>query len=90
LQATSGDVLGLVGDAIVLCGLALSYVIYLRERSAARKRDIDSVLAMLEGVRNGMRPWGDALAMTAPWRTKADVGSQRLDHARTSPAVRDH
>jgi hypothetical protein len=58
-SATSGNLLVFVGDVLVLLGLVATFIVYRFERMASVDRDIDSVLAMLEAVRNGMRPWGD-------------------------------
>jgi hypothetical protein len=65
-KLSSGDVLVLVGDALVLmgdiliiAGLVLSYRIYHRERADLIERDTESVLAMLEAMRDGIRAWAD-------------------------------
>lgn len=48
----------LLGDWLVLVGLAVSVLIYLSQQSDERQRDMDAVVAMLRAVRDGMKPTG--------------------------------
>ena len=68
----NADALVFFGDWLVLLGLGLSFLVYLLESSAAWQRDLDSVLAMLRGVKDGFSTWGDIYFNPYSTETAAD------------------
>jgi len=64
------------GDWLVLLGLVFTFLIYLLQSSAAWQQDIESVLAMLRGVQDGFRTWGDIYFN--PYST--ETAAQRAKH----------
>jgi hypothetical protein len=55
---TTGDWIAIIGDLLVFIGLAVTLGIYLVQRNASIRREINSTLEVLRAVQNGITTWG--------------------------------
>lgn len=68
-----------LGDVLTLTGLGLAVLLYVAQRWVERARVVDSAIAVLNAVHDGIRPWGD-LYFGGPYDDEAVKRRARVDY----------
>jgi hypothetical protein len=73
---STSDWIAIAGDSLVFAGLLVTLVIYLFQRNASIRREINSTLELLRAVRDGITPWGNLHFNT---NYSGEVGRRRAE-----------